>query len=455
MANNEILPFAGTDTGTNLLTQAEYNADSQRPIGNQPGVARSKLVNKVLRQTSLICSGLSKFIADKQATNVTDALSPNDISNIFQIALASSLGVTPPQFDNDTSLATTAFVQRALGNLQAIVASNGTLALDQTYCGDLIVGNAAGTITLPSGGATASGATIVVQAIINGVTVARNGADNIYFANSLTQTSVALNKGDWAVFSWFPGHGWVAYGVIAAPSAVGTARSLKMSVTAASATATLTADEIVVATALGGLSYKIGAFNKTINLATTGAGGMDTGAAPASGYVALYAIYNPNTGASALLGVNASSAIVPQVYGGANMPAGYGASALVSVWPTNASSQFVIGSQKDRKIQRTTVAIFNATAASFTAVSISAAVPPNAVSVGGFFHCITNTAGGGTLDLASDANGVGLQPVGIGGVTNLGSSGVYENLQLMTQQTIYYRTLNMGSADAYVTNYAI
>jgi hypothetical protein len=49
MATNEILRFAETDTGTNLLTQSEYAADSQRPIGNQPGVARSKLVNKALR----------------------------------------------------------------------------------------------------------------------------------------------------------------------------------------------------------------------------------------------------------------------------------------------------------------------------------------------------------------------------------------------------------------------
>lgn len=75
MANNEILPFAGTDTGTNLLTQAEYNADSQRPIGNQPGVARSKLVNKVLRQTSLIASAIAQYFANRQSSDITDSLS--------------------------------------------------------------------------------------------------------------------------------------------------------------------------------------------------------------------------------------------------------------------------------------------------------------------------------------------------------------------------------------------
>lgn len=246
-----------------------------------------------------------------------------------------------------------------------------------------------------------------------------------------------------------------ATGVLPSPSVVGTARNLKMAVTAASTTATLTADEIAVSTSLGGATYKVGNLNKTLNLASTGAGGMDTGSAPASGYVAIYAIYNPVSGASALLGVNATSSIVPNVYGGANMPSGYTASALVSVWPTNASSQFVIGTQRDRKIQRVGVPIISATNTSFTAVSLSTAVPPNAISVGGFFHCITNTASGGNLDLTSDVNGVGLQPIGVGGVTGTGVSGTYENLQIITQQTIYYRTTNMSTADASVTSYSI
>lgn len=75
MANNEILPFAGTNTGTNLLTQAEYNADSQRLIGNQPGIARSNLVNKALRQTSLIASAIAQYFANRQSSDITDSLS--------------------------------------------------------------------------------------------------------------------------------------------------------------------------------------------------------------------------------------------------------------------------------------------------------------------------------------------------------------------------------------------
>jgi hypothetical protein len=58
----------------------------------------------------------------------------------------------------------------------------------------------------------------------------------------------------------------------ASTGVIGTTRNLKMAVTAASATATLTADEIVLGVALGGAQIKVASFSKTINLATTGAG---------------------------------------------------------------------------------------------------------------------------------------------------------------------------------------
>lgn len=89
MATNEILQFAETDTGTNLLTQAEYLADAQRPIGNQPGVARSKLVNKALRQSSLIAAAVAQFIADNQTNNVVDTAAPADVADWIEAAVRS------------------------------------------------------------------------------------------------------------------------------------------------------------------------------------------------------------------------------------------------------------------------------------------------------------------------------------------------------------------------------
>lgn len=227
----------------------------------------------------------------------------------------------------------------------------------------------------------------------------------------------------------------------------GTARNVSMSVASASATATLTADEIIVASALGGVAYKLANVSKSINLATTGAGGMDAGSAPASGYVALYAIYNPTTGESALLATNATSAAAPNVYGGAKMPAGYAASALASVWPTNGSGQFKIGSQRDRSIIFPPINVLttSATNASYTPLSLSSAVPSNAKSIVGEMSVSSNTTGSNNLNIiiASDVNGSSRFPLVVGLTSASGyNQTVGISLMLTTAQTLYYSTAN-------------
>ncbi len=169
---------------------------------------------------------------------------------------------------------------------------------------------------------------------------------------------------------------------------VGAARNLRMSLTSASASATFTADEIVVESALGGAAYQLSGFSKVLNIGGTGAGGMDTGSAPVSGYVAVYAIYNPSTGATSIIGVNATSAIAPEIYGGSSMPSGYTASALISVWRTNSSGQFVVGSQVDRLIafpdlQAFTMDQLSVSSSISGSASISGIVPKNAYSIFG------------------------------------------------------------------------
>lgn len=243
-----------------------------------------------------------------------------------------------------------------------------------------------------------------------------------------------------------------------ASGVVGATRNLKMSVAAASASATLAADEIIVAVALGGAQFKLSSFSKTINLATVGAGGMDTGTAPVSGFVAIYAIYNPTTQVSALLGVNATSVVAPSVYGGANMPAGYTASALVSVWGTNASGQLRVGYQSDRNINFVAVSVLTSTAAAstFTSVNISSAAPLNAVSVVGTVGLNSN-AGALNALIASDATtgGTGLQQATASAVTNLSTN---YSVIIATAQRIYYTFTATGSSasiNIFVSGYAI
>ncbi|UXZ62527.1 hypothetical protein NUJ28_07375 [Burkholderia multivorans] len=234
---------------------------------------------------------------------------------------------------------------------------------------------------------------------------------------------------------------------------VGQARKVAMSISSASTTAMLTADEIVVGSALGGQKYVLGAFSQTINLATTGAGGMDTGSAPASGYVAIYAIYNPTTGARALIAKDATSAVQPNVYGGANMPAGYIASALVSVWPTNASRQFVVGSQIDREVSVKNVVVLTTSTqqASLTSFSAAGAIPPNAqacrldLTVGS-----SSASAGASLVVCGSSIEIGRASVGAtsptGGATTVVST---PYIRIVTPQTLYYRaTVSDGTLNA-------
>ncbi|MFW5401051.1 hypothetical protein [Yersinia sp. 1252 StPb PI] len=183
-----------------------------------------------------------------------------------------------------------------------------------------------------------------------------------------------------------------------------------MSVTAASATATFTADEIVVQTELGGLQYKLANFNKTINLATTGAGGMNTGTAPVSGFVALYAIYNPTTQVSALFAVNATSAAVPETCA-VTMPTGYTASALLTVVPTDASSRFNVVIVQGRHVSIQYTAMYGTTSnVASSPISVGGVIPRNAISVSGSITMSSTTAGPISADI-SGAGAIGNQRI--------------------------------------------
>lgn len=241
---------------------------------------------------------------------------------------------------------------------------------------------------------------------------------------------------------------------------VGTIRNGRMSVTAAASTATFTADEVIVESALGGQCYRLANFSKAINLTTTGAGGMNSGQAPANGFVALYAIYNPSTGASALLAKDATSAVQPEVFSGTGMPAGYTASALVSVWPTNASRQLQIGYQRDREIFTTYSAMLNTSvqATTLTSLSVAAYVPPNAKTLSGDGSISSSTNTTGDIFVAgSPAGNIGLKHITQTAITaGAAQIGTYSYVPLVEPQKIYYvATVSAGTMNAtiYISSY--
>ena len=217
-----------------------------------------------------------------------------------------------------------------------------------------------------------------------------------------------------------------------------------MSVSSTSTTASFTADEIVLAESVGGKLYRLASFSKTVNLAIGGAGGMDVGTVPDSGFVALYAIYNPTANTSALLAVNASSALAPEVYNGVNMPSGYIASALVSVWRV-VSGQFTVGHQRNRHVSFPLITVYSTSAGvtTISSLSFSAAVPKNAVMINGYLTIYENQVGSGIeLSLYSSASGIG-QLRGNATVTGQTSASITNGvLHVIDSQILYYNMAN-------------
>lgn len=120
---------------------------------------------------------------------------------------------TPAQFDNDTSLATTGFVQRALGSFAGQININASAALTMAHAGMII--NAGGTITLtlPAGASVVPGASFKINNASNGVvTVQASAGNNLYAIGNSTARTFALQAGDELTIAYVGGSSWYAWG---------------------------------------------------------------------------------------------------------------------------------------------------------------------------------------------------------------------------------------------------
>lgn len=333
---------------------------------------------------------------------------------------------------------------------------SATSTLTVYNAGLILVNAAAGnvTITMPA----VSGANGVplpfnfvrLDSSANSVTINAAGSDTFWPTGSASlQIAVSGSlplTGDGAS-SWRQ----TSPGMTQSSGIAGSTRNAKMSVASASATSSWSADEVVLESALGGLRYCVANANASINLATTGAGGMDTGIAPVSGFVAIYGIYNPSTSTLSLLAANATASAAPSVYAGGHMPSGYTASALLAVWPTNSSGNFVAGSLRDRYLCFAPSSVLNSSAivSAYASLSISAVVPANALSINGTMLATSspNTGTSAVLQIASSSSGIG----GIQGNFTY-STGFPFSLQVATPQTIYYGTSNTSGTTTFVVN---
>lgn len=118
---------------------------------------------------------------------------------------------TAAQFDNDTSLATTAFVQRALGSFAGYEGYNANSVLTKSVVGKLVNMTAAGaayTLTMPATADLPDGASFVIQNTSGrDNAIARQGTDNLTI-NGSSLTSLWVRAGEAATITkvgayWF------------------------------------------------------------------------------------------------------------------------------------------------------------------------------------------------------------------------------------------------------------
>ncbi|HDL7751807.1 TPA: hypothetical protein PXP51_004252 [Yersinia enterocolitica] len=353
----------------------------------------------------------------------------NGVTAITGLA-AANVTLTAPQASNDRV------------TLAGLLTANINVVFPTWLSKWIVTNNCTGNFTVTCKTASGTGVAIPVgtTAVVfsDGTNITLNGP---LMVQAATNNNHAVNLGQGNA-QWSP--------------VVGASRNAKMSVTAASATATFTADQLTVTTGLSGQPYLLTSFSKTINLATTGAGGMDAGSAPASGFLALYAIYNPATQASALLAVNATSSIAPEVYGGGNMPSGYTASALVSIWKTTSTGQLDLGRQRDRHVDilRSLAISVTVQQTSLTQVAIATLIPRNAKSVHGDMLINTALSASGVIyAISPDIYEIGSMSIQESGGTGYQSG---FNISIAVSQTISYRfTVTAGTPlfNIYIAGY--
>jgi hypothetical protein len=148
--------------------------------------------------SGVVCTQGYKSVVWTDGTNVQDAMT--DFDNV--VLTGSPVAPTPAQFDNDTSIATTAFVKQALGNYGNALAYSASTNLPASAAGQWLYFNA-DTITLnlplmascPDGTAFHFSANAKVSAFVG-----TQGTDTITAGNTLSLTSVLLGANDTATF---------------------------------------------------------------------------------------------------------------------------------------------------------------------------------------------------------------------------------------------------------------
>lgn len=317
--------------------------------------------------------------------------------------------------------------------------------------------NITGTAAITSFGSSASTATpIYLVTFAGALTLTYNAtslitpsAGNIYTQAGDSAIMLYLGSGNWQVLGYFANTFIPAVQPIA-----GGYKNLVITATG-NATATLTADALTLEDTTG-RAYRARAVSLALNMATSGANGLDTGAETANTWYSLWAIYNPTTNTLACLA--SISATAP------TMPAGYtykarfgwlrndasanlwrtiqkGCRAAISIGTNPTTSPLIVnGSSGDPRIP------------TWTAVGVTNFVPPTAASIRG---TIILDQGNSTRSILAPSSSYGAwdsvtngPPIGTGN-NGINNSIIFINEQfdfLLESTSIYYASSNNGTS---------
>lgn len=127
--------------------------------------------------------------------------------------LINALKLTAPQFDSDASLATTEFVQRALGNFAGEANITADTVLTPAHAGLIINAFGTVTLTLPLGVSVVPGVVFKINNTGGGViTVQASAGNNLYAIGNGTARAFALQSGEELTIAYVGGGAWYAWG---------------------------------------------------------------------------------------------------------------------------------------------------------------------------------------------------------------------------------------------------
>lgn len=223
----------------------------------------------------------------------------------------------------------------------------------------------------------------------------------------------------------------------------------------ASNTLIVRASEVIVADYAGN-SWRLTDFNEVVNATATGIGGALS--LPNDDGAAVYAIYNPATGARGIVVVAAAVSSGPRIDGtvlGAWGMNDY-ASCLISLWRFETGAGFQPGLQIGRHVDFSPV--FGGSGAWYTAYTVKALphVPVGAVRMNGYVGTYNLGADLG-IRVACNTTGFGEQQLYIRGIatsTPAAASALWDVPLLEGARQLYARTSNtITSISWYVTGY--